>query len=106
MKKKTRDQARQVILDKIVKDKKTGCWNWTGKRGGTGSPYGYTRGPGALDGGHKQTTAHRVAYNIWTGDIPDGYQVDHLCYNTLCCNPDHLEAVTPAENNRRRRKRV
>lgn len=42
--------------------------------------------------------AHRFAY-IWAkGRIPDGYVIDHLCRNTMCVNPEHLEAVTQHEN--------
>src|SRR5690606_27089460 len=39
------------------------------------------------------------------GPIPAGLVIDHLCGNTSCCNPEHLEAVTNAENMRRRAKR-
>lgn len=41
---------------------------------------------------------HRAAYELANGPIPDGMQIDHLCRNRLCCNPDHLEAVTREEN--------
>lgn len=45
--------------------------------------------------------AHRVAWILYNGRIPDGLVIDHTCRNKLCCNPSHLEAVTVQENNRR-----
>lgn len=45
--------------------------------------------------------AHRYAYEMYKGPIPTGLHIDHLCSVKNCCNPDHLEAVTPKENTRR-----
>jgi hypothetical protein len=45
--------------------------------------------------------AHRVVYEALVGPIPDGLTLDHLCHNTLCVNPAHLEPVTASENTRR-----
>lgn len=47
------------------------------------------------------TTCHRVAYEATNGPVPRGLCIDHLCRNRKCCNPAHLEAVTPRENNAR-----
>ncbi len=45
--------------------------------------------------------AHRFAYELAHGPIPEGKEIDHLCPNTLCVNDDHLEAVTHLVNVRR-----
>jgi len=52
-----------------------------------------------LNGRHVE--AHRAAYLLMVGPIPEGYHVDHSCRRHNCINPAHLEAVTPAENARR-----
>ena len=49
----------------------------------------------------KQEQVHRVAHELWIGPIPVNYEVDHLCFVPNCVNPEHLEAVTHAENCRR-----
>ena len=48
---------------------------------------------------------HIVAYTHYHGYIPPKMQVDHLCNNRLCCNPEHLELVTHLENQKRMAKR-
>lgn len=70
----------------------TDCWLWQGSRD-PDEQYGRFTGEGA----------HRIAYRLTKGRIPDGFEVDHLCFVPLCVNPDHLEAVTREENQRRRR---
>lgn len=42
--------------------------------------------------------AHRAMFELVNGPVPDGLDLDHLCRNTLCVNPDHLEPVTRREN--------
>jgi hypothetical protein len=79
-----------------VPDDRQACWRWTGHRSGLG--YGLMTRPGA---GNGRFHAHRVAYEIHKGPIPEGLVIDHLCRNPWCVNPLHLEAVTNAENIRR-----
>lgn len=57
----------------------------------------------SLGGRGNMGYAHRYSYELNVGPIPDGYEIDHLCQTPLCVRPDHLEAVTPAENMRRTR---
>ncbi len=73
-------------------EKGDGCWEWTGAEVGG---YGYFRlGP-------RQVKAHRMAYELLVGPIPDDLVIDHLCRNTGCVNPAHMEPVSAGENVRR-----
>lgn len=69
------------------------CWNWNGALNHGGKGYGRFRGD---DG--KWYLPHRWAYQQLVGVIPEGLTVDHLCKNTRCVRPDHLEAVSIREN--------
>jgi hypothetical protein len=65
------------------------CWEWQAARFPLG--YGHFRAHGYM-------YAHRYAYAITRGPIPDGLSLDHLCRNPPCVNPWHLEPVTHREN--------
>ena len=71
------------------------CWTWDGsKRNG----YGLFNIGSNCDGSRRVVSAHRFAYQLRKGPIPDGLTLDHLCRNRSCVNPDHHEPVTAAEN--------
>lgn len=73
----------------------SGCWLWSGAMFPNGYPcFSINRG---------SVGAHRVAYELANGPIPEGLTIDHLCRVKRCVNPDHLEAVAQGENTRRGR---
>lgn len=76
-----------------VKWTSSGCWvYWAKPNAG-----GYAR----IQRHGKVIYVHRFTYSMLRGPIPEGFHLDHLCRVTACCNPWHLEVVTPEENRRR-----
>lgn len=82
------------LAEKYVVNADTGCWQWTASTSNKRDKwvYGLISVRGALQ------MAHRVMYELARGPVPDGLELDHVCRNTRCINPDHLEAVTHKEN--------
>ncbi|MGB3358141.1 MAG: HNH endonuclease [Rhodococcus qingshengii] len=70
------------------------CTIWEASRISTG--YGQMRWKG------QPVLAHRVAYEIANGPIPEGMYIDHTCWVRACVNPAHLRLVTPKQNQENR----
>lgn len=70
----------------------SGCWEWQGARRGA---MGYS----SIDNDGKTLSAHRVAYELTVGPIPEGKAILHECDNPPCINPAHLVLGTKASNN-------
>jgi hypothetical protein len=83
----TSEQRDRAFWAKVRKS--DGCWFWVGAIN--------KKGYGTFKVGSKTVIAHRWAY----GPVPEGLTLDHLCRVRHCVNPNHLEPVTSAENQRR-----
>jgi hypothetical protein len=79
--------ARQKIVPGPLT---TPCWEWTGSK----NHLGY----GQIHFGGSQCKVHRLAYQCWREPIPLCLELDHLCRNRACFNPEHLEPVTRIVN--------
>lgn len=66
------------------------CWEWTRVR----NQHGY----GQLRVADRMVYAHRLAYQLGVGSIPDGMHVLHQCDNPRCINPAHLSLGTQSQN--------
>lgn len=87
------DRVHANILPEPI----SGCWLWLGNI--TAAGYGQI----SVD--RKREYSHRALYREFKGEIPQGLEIDHLCRVKLCCNPQHLEAVTGQVNCQRAQKK-
>jgi len=83
-------QKRTAQIRQRSKVVESGCWEWQGAL----TPDGY----GHVAWLDISQLAHRCSYTLLVGPIPEGLQIDHMCRNRKCVNPDHLQAVTAELN--------
>jgi hypothetical protein len=87
--------SRKITLEKkYIVDLKTGCWNWK-RIHKNGNAKGYAT---SIRRNGISRPAYRFMWEEKHGEIPVGLDIDHLCKNRRCVNPQHLEAVSRAEN--------
>lgn len=83
-------------LDKLENDVGVGCWGWNGAINNTGYGVIFTGGRPYLD------IAARVSLRLHGIEVPSrwttGLVVDHMCYNPICSNPQHLRIIPQRDN--------
>jgi hypothetical protein len=94
-----RENFEERFWKKVDKTDSNGCWIWTGSLRNKRDGYGVIALPG-LPVRYKM--AHRIAYELVKGPIPEGMEIHHKCRVRACVNPDHLEPLSREDNNRHR----
>lgn len=84
----------EFMVERIEKNKR-GCWIWTGEINRNGYGTFLVR---PKKGVRKRKMSHIVVYETLVGDYDKSLFLDHKCRVRSCCNPDHLEPVTPKVN--------
>ena len=93
----TIEHVTERVLERFYAkvDKTDTCWNWTGA---VTANRNHTNGYGFFNINKRPFYAHRLAVLMEQGYLTDGLVVHHMCQNTLCVNPDHLQEITNQEN--------
>jgi hypothetical protein len=88
--------AIRRFIAKCEVDPATECWNWRGAL--IRAKNGRASARGTFRDGDRQVYAYRFAFSFYNGEIPEGREINHICRNTRCVNPQHLEALTKAQH--------
>lgn len=87
--------AIKRFFSKVLMDDGEKCWEWQAHK----NRFGYGRFDlRGKDGKWFKRVAHRVAYELFFGDVPDGFELMHKCDNPSCVNPNHLLVGTHSQN--------
>ena len=85
-----KNTVRDILLFYVDKQSQLPCWIWIGAITHNGYPKATFN--------YETCLVHQVIYKHFKGPIPEGLEIDHVCRNKLCVNPEHLEAITHKEN--------
>lgn len=91
----SRDELIAFVRQHSIPEPNTGCWLWL-----RSLVRGYGQCTSTFEG-KRENVAHRLAYRLLRGPIPVDCELDHLCRQRSCINPDHLEAVSHRVNSLR-----
>lgn len=82
------DRSAETRIGRNIRPQPNGCWLY----GSQPNRYGTTKIGGVT------VTTHRYVYEILVGPIDEGCHLHHTCQTPSCCNPGHLQVLTPKEH--------
>ena len=91
-----RQKRHHRFKSNISKDPVTGCWNWKSTLNRLG--YGVFVAGNRTKGTYFRKSAHRTAWMMRYGPVPEGKNLLHSCNNPACVNTDHLRIGTHKQN--------